>query len=131
MQQIRPFMHNEPKDDHLFERPRITLLNDTHWLHIQNRYQLSPRELQVAQLVCRGFNNEEIANRLDIRHGTVKTHLRNIYRRIRVKNKITLLLKFVSEAAKFSKTSQTTPPPIPVLDMQKNPKNPPKPSDSF
>ena len=62
---------------------------------------MTPRELQVAILVCRGFNNDEIAKALKIRHGTVKTHLRNIYRRVRVKSKITLLLKFVEDINKF------------------------------
>lgn len=119
MYETQSFRTDSPRDDiSIFERPRTVLLNDTHWLYIQNRYHLSPRELQVARLVCSGFNNEEIAHSLKIKNGTVKTHLRNIYRRIRVRNKITMLLKFVGEAAKFAVKSQTAPP-VPLLDTRK------------
>jgi hypothetical protein len=57
--------------------------------------------LQVAKHVCRGFANEEVARCLRIRSGTVKTHLRNIYRRIHVTNKIGMLLTFVEQVAAF------------------------------
>ncbi len=119
MYETQSFRIDNPRDESsIFERPRTVLLNDTHWLFIQNRYHLSPRELQVAQLVCSGLNNEEIAVSLKIKNGTVKTHLRNIYRRIRVRNKITMLLKFVGEAAKFAVKSQTAPP-AGLLDTHK------------
>lgn len=86
-------------DPIVFRRPDIQLLDDQQWLYIQRRFQLSPRELQVAKHVCRGFVNEEIAKSLRIRVGTVKTHLRNIYRRIHVTNKIGILLKFLEHIA--------------------------------
>ena len=57
-----------------------------------------PRELQVAKHVCRGFPNEEVARHLKIRAGTVKTHLRNIYRRMHVTTKIEMLLTFLEQA---------------------------------
>jgi DNA-binding NarL/FixJ family response regulator len=86
-------------DEPLYKRPDVTLLDDRQWLYVQRRYHLSPRELQVAKHVCRGFANEEVARRLRIRSGTVKTHLRNIYRRIRVTNKIGMLLTFIEQVA--------------------------------
>jgi len=76
---------------------------------------MSPRELQVAELICKGFNNDEIAKALKIKAGTVKTHIRNIYRRIRVKNKIAMLLKFVDHANEFSVKSEITP----LVDIKK------------
>jgi DNA-binding NarL/FixJ family response regulator len=94
-----PTVNNETDNGPVFERPRINLLNEEHWLYIRKQYCMSPRELQVAKLVCQGFNNEEIASNLKIKHGTIKTHMRNIYRRIRVKNKIEMLLRFVDNAA--------------------------------
>jgi DNA-binding NarL/FixJ family response regulator len=78
-------------------RPNVSLLDDKEWLYVQRCYQLSPRELQVAKHICRGFGNDEVAKELKIRSGTVKTHLRNIYRRIRVTNKIEMLLTFVEQ----------------------------------
>jgi len=92
--------HNNGNGDSDMERTRISLLNDDHWSYIRKQYSMSPRELQVARLVCEGFNNDEIANSLKITQGTIKTHIRNIYRRVRVKNKIEMLLKFVDHASK-------------------------------
>lgn len=83
----------------LFKKPDICLLDDKQWLFVQRRFGLSPRELQVAKFICRGFANEEIAQSMRIRIGTVKTHLRNIYRRIHVTNKISMLLKFLELVA--------------------------------
>jgi len=94
-----PTVNNETDNGSVFERPRISLLNEEHWFYIRKQYCMSPRELQVAKLVCQGFNNEEIAGNLKIKHGTIKTHMRNIYRRVRVKNKIEMLLRFVDNVA--------------------------------
>jgi DNA-binding NarL/FixJ family response regulator len=78
---------------------------------------MSLRELQVAKLVCQGFNNGEIATSLKITQGTIKTHMRNIYRRIRVKNKIEMLLTFVNSAAKTSTRIEIVS--IPPADIKK------------
>ena len=88
-------------EESLYRRPDVTLLDERQWLYVQRRYRLSPRELQVARHVCRGFANEEVARRLRITCGTVKTHLRNIYRRIHVTSKMEMLLKFVEQVAIF------------------------------
>lgn len=92
-----PTNNDNVKEDSLFKRPAGILVNEKHWFYLRDRYHMTPRELQVAILVCRGFNNDEIADGLKIRHGTVKTHLRNLYRKARVKSKIALLLKFVED----------------------------------
>lgn len=76
----------------------LVLLNDKQWSYLQRRYELTPRELQIAALVCQGFRNGSIAKSLDITPGTVKTHVSNIYRKVKVRSKITMLLTFVSEA---------------------------------
>jgi len=105
-------------DNSLFNRPIVDLLDEKQLSYLQKRYHMSPRELQVAKLVCQGFNEEEIAKDLNLKHGTLKTHLRNVYRRVRVRNKITLLLRLVEDAAAFSAKSKITPP-IPIVDIEK------------
>jgi DNA-binding CsgD family transcriptional regulator len=85
------------KDALHFKKPKGIILDGNHWLFLKERFHMTTRELQVAILVCRGFNNNEIAKALKIKEGTVKTHLRNLYRRTQVVNKILLLLKFVDE----------------------------------
>jgi DNA-binding NarL/FixJ family response regulator len=107
-------------DDSFYSRPDVTLLDEERWAYIQYRYKMSPRELQVAKLVCRGFSNGDIAGELKIKDGTAKTHLRNIYRRIRVKNKIAMLLKFIEQANKFSSGSGITTPIVDVKQVNKS-----------
>lgn len=74
------------------------LLDQRQWAYLSRRYDLTPREVQIAELVCRGLRHGSIAGQLNIQPGTVKTHIRNIYRKVKVKNKMNMLLRFVSEA---------------------------------
>ena len=85
------------QDETRSTRPRAVLLNKRQWSYLKRRYHMTPRELQIAQLICQGLGNEEIANRLKIKHGTVKTHVRNLYRKLWVHNKISMLLRFVED----------------------------------
>lgn len=74
------------------------LLNARQWAYLKERYRMTKRELQIAKLICRGMSNEEVAQSLGIRHGTIKTHIRNLYRKLWVHNKISMLLKFIEDA---------------------------------
>ena len=83
--------------DSFLKQSETGLFDEEQWSYLQKRYQITPRELQIAKFVCQGFNNEQIAEALRIKHGTVKSHLRNVYRRVRVRNKILLLLRFLAD----------------------------------
>jgi DNA-binding NarL/FixJ family response regulator len=85
-----------------YKQPDVILLNQRQWSYVQNRYNLTPRERQVAELVCKGLRNGNIAKYLHIKPGTVKTHTRNIYRKVHVKSKIAMLLRFVTDARDLS-----------------------------
>lgn len=43
---------------------------------------LSPRERQVAELVCHGLANKQIANELGVKEGTIKAHIHSILKKI-------------------------------------------------
>jgi len=108
---------NVGKDDSSYKQPKVILLTAKQWLYLQNRYNLTPRERQIAELVCQGLRNDDIAKDLHITLGTVKTHVRNIYRRVRVKSKIAMLLRFVADARALSAPYDATPP-IPIVDLK-------------
>ena len=55
---------------------------------------LSLREKQVLELVAKGLLYKEIAIRLEISAETVKKHLKNIYQKLHVQNKVEALNKF-------------------------------------
>ena len=79
-----------------------SLLDDAQWAHLQRRYDLTPRERQIAELICQGLRNDSIATKLAVRPETVKTHVRNVYRKTGVRSKVLLLLRFFEEAGGVS-----------------------------
>ena len=50
-------------------------------------FDLSEREIEVLSLVQRGLSNKEIAFRLHISLGTVRAHLRSIFRKLDVRSR--------------------------------------------
>ena len=48
---------------------------------------LTDRESEILRLVVEGKGNKAIANRLGLSEGTIKSHLRNIYRKLRVQTR--------------------------------------------
>ncbi len=93
---------NTGSSDSGYNQPDVILLDQKQWSYVQNRYNLTPRERQIAELVCKGLRNGNIAKYLHIKPGTVKTHTRNIYRKIHVKSKIAMLLRFVTDSRDLS-----------------------------
>ena len=48
---------------------------------------LTERETQILHLVVEGMSNKAIATRLGLGEGTIKSHLRNIYRKLQVRTR--------------------------------------------
>lgn len=45
----------------------------------ENQFRLTPREVQVLEMICDGKSNDEISKALDIQPETVKFHIRKLY----------------------------------------------------
>lgn len=58
---------------------------------------LTERESDVLRLVVRGYSNKAIARELGITVSTVKTHLRNIFRKLEVDDRAQLIIKSIKE----------------------------------
>lgn len=52
---------------------------------------LTLRELSIVQLLVRGRSNREIANTFGIAEGTVKVHLKHIYKKLKCEDRVHLL----------------------------------------
>lgn len=63
----------------------------------QRRSQLTPRELEVAELVEQGLRNRDIARNLGIQTGTVKIHLKHIFEKTGVRGRYGLALNGLRE----------------------------------
>lgn len=55
--------------------------------------QLSPRELQILEMMAEGKSHKEVAEILFISPETVRKHLSNIYLKLNVNNKIAAIHK--------------------------------------
>jgi two-component system, NarL family, response regulator LiaR len=67
-----------------FKKPKIS----------QESALLSKREYEVLELVAQGLQYKEIADRLHLSTETVKKHMRNIYQKLHVQNKVEAVNKF-------------------------------------
>jgi two-component system, NarL family, nitrate/nitrite response regulator NarL len=48
---------------------------------------LTPRQKQVVALVAQGWGNKEIANKLGLKHGTVKVYMERILDKLGMSNR--------------------------------------------
>jgi DNA-binding CsgD family transcriptional regulator len=92
---VRLFLHRGPGPD-FSERDRalLVLLRP----HLQQAYldaerrrhpvpRLTPRQNELLRLLAAGHTNSQIARRLGISEGTVRTHLENIYEKLGVSSR--------------------------------------------
>jgi len=56
--------------------------------HVGDLQVLTPREIEILSLIAIGAGNEEIGNKLCISTNTVKTHVYNIFHKIKVPNRL-------------------------------------------
>jgi DNA-binding NarL/FixJ family response regulator len=61
---------------------------------------LSHREMEIMELISHSLTNEEIADKLFISPKTVKTHLRNIFVKAEIKNRVEAALLYTRYAFK-------------------------------
>ena len=54
------------------------------------REVLTPREIDIVKMVAQGLGNREIAEKLFISEGTVKTHLHSVYEKLGLKGRVQL-----------------------------------------
>jgi ATP/maltotriose-dependent transcriptional regulator MalT len=57
------------------------------------RLQLTPREAEIVSYVLQNWYNESIAHHLHIALDTVKTHLKNIFQKLRVESRADLIYR--------------------------------------
>jgi len=65
------------------------------WEYLSECWHLTPREVEVAKLVCGGMDNEQIGKKLRIAYNTVRAHLGNIFRKVGVEGKAGIILEFI------------------------------------
>jgi DNA-binding NarL/FixJ family response regulator len=59
---------------------------------------LSPREMEIMELLSHSMTNEEIAEELSLSEKTVKTHLRTIFKKAGIRNRVEAALAYTRHA---------------------------------
>ena len=60
---------------------------------------LTTREVQILDLICKGTQNKIIADELHLSENTVKVHVRNIYKKMNVRNRTEAASRFFNNEA--------------------------------
>ncbi len=74
-------------DDALTRRVIMRLASTLKKSHRPLGEPLTERETQILRMVVQGTSNKAIASRLGLGEGTIKSHLRNIYRKLQVRTR--------------------------------------------
>ena len=71
--------------------------------------ELSPREWEVLGLMANGFRNKEISARLNICEETAKSHVKSIYRKLKIKGRRDAMFRYFEFVRRMSGKEETNP----------------------
>jgi DNA-binding NarL/FixJ family response regulator len=63
---------------------------------LREDYNLTEREVDVANLIRGGLTNRQISEELNISEGTVKTHLWNLFQKLQVSNRTMISVRLAA-----------------------------------
>lgn len=69
------------------------LFDDGQWRRLAECLRLPPRQAQIARLVCRGCSNRQIALHLSIAPDTVRMHLRVLFERLNIHERVGVVVR--------------------------------------
>ena len=81
---------SESVEDYLYELKDAT--DEMDWID-----NLTPRELQILQLVAQGKSNRTISEQLHISEGTVKVHVKNLLRKANAKSRTEMAVRYLNQ----------------------------------
>lgn len=63
---------------------------------------LTPREWEVLGLLANGFRNKEISSRLSISEETAKSHIKSIYRKLKIKGRRNAIFRYFEQVHRLT-----------------------------
>jgi DNA-binding NarL/FixJ family response regulator len=75
-----------------------------------NLAALTPRELQVLEIMATGARDRDIADQLNIKLATVKLHLHHIYTKLNVTNRTQATRKYLDHQHHTTRPRRRNPP---------------------
>jgi len=71
---------------------RRPVVSSLEWAQLAQSLQLSPRQTEIVKHLLRGESDKQIACDLKISVSTVRTHLRRLFQKLDVRDRIELIL---------------------------------------
>jgi DNA-binding NarL/FixJ family response regulator len=75
--------------------PLPELFTADEWNRLATELRLSPRQAQVARLICLGLSKEEMATRLRVSEPTARLHVKELFRKLRVNDRVGVPVRLV------------------------------------
>jgi len=78
------------------------------WKTVALRFNLTPRELRVARMLCQGYTNVAIAARIYVAYPTLRTYIRSINHKLGCHDRVELILMLLAiEPGRRDRTDQS------------------------
>jgi len=106
------------------DEPGTHLIYDKQWKKISYLLAISDREQEVCRLLFEGITREEIAERMDIKVRTVRHYLERLHTKLRVNNRVALVLRIIQVRDALKDLPDSDFPPELGLGEPENPENP-------
>ncbi len=95
---LKPFHEQRLKAAIEIARHTYYAVIKPHWSRIEdlNVHLIEPltrRELELLELICLGLSNRDLATRLFLSINTIKTHLKNLYLKLEVRNRAEAIVR--------------------------------------
>ncbi|MBI1827296.1 MAG: helix-turn-helix transcriptional regulator [Planctomycetes bacterium] len=71
------------------------LFTAARWAELAERIGLTPRQREVAKLICRSFTNAHISAELRVSLGTVRLHVDALFKRLGVHSRVGTIVQLV------------------------------------
>jgi DNA-binding CsgD family transcriptional regulator len=95
----------------------LVLFTPQEWGTVARLLGLTPRQLNVAELLCAECSQRDMARRLGLSMDTVRTHLRALYARLHVQSRVGVVVRLVLAQRELSDAARVEP----LLDMDRAP----------
>ena len=80
------------------DAPLPELFTSAQWQRLAVQFRLTPRQQQVAQLICQGYQHTQIAKLLEVSPHTVRMHARAVFATLGVRSRVGLVVRLVLAA---------------------------------
>jgi DNA-binding CsgD family transcriptional regulator len=108
--------------------PRLAALHTAVLRRQAGTIDLTPRQWELMHLIAAGHTNRQIASRLGLSEGTVRTHCENVFRRLHVTNRLAAVARVFPDTLHSSDMptapSTASHPPGPAAQPQAGPPRP-------